>query len=282
MNPLIVNFIYNILDVVSPVILRDFNEIRSLKNSGESSALFALASYRKVAETFLLQFSKLPISASVSLPFFVSSDVKIPTSELLRKSIALSKSKIFDINSNIVYINRKNDESDIKITFNPIDGYSLFAKGLPLFSTSCCYQEKNNNKYETIFSAVYEPITKEIYSTDAVKGALLNKIKIKSNSLQYKQNLTVITNQYEVLSSSFKRKADQFLIIANENLSLCYVASSKADVFVGNIEEEAHVLPGLAIASKAMINNKMTKKENCFEIIAGSSNSINTLLKDPS
>lgn len=71
-----------------------------------------------------------------------------------------------------------NPGEDYKWIIDPIDGTQNFATSVPLFGVMICLAHKNR----VVLSAVYLPVTDEMFFAKAGKGAYLNGKKIRCSS----------------------------------------------------------------------------------------------------
>ncbi len=122
-------------------------------------------------------------------------------------------------------------------SIDPIDGTSNFARGIPHFAVCLAYIENG----AAVSGAVYNPVTKELYSFEKGKGAKLNGNKIevsKVNLLKEAYVLLHIGRKESLrdwglnLQRKFLGEAKKTINLGSSALDLCFVASGKVDATI--------------------------------------------------
>lgn len=126
------------------------------------------------------------------------------------------------------------DSSEYKWTIDPIDGTSNFVRGIPHFAVCLGLLQKN----KPIVGAVYNPITKELFSFEKGKGSFLNGKPIKVSKLKDLSKSYVLFHagrkdnvrlwggtSYSNLLGSAKKTSN----LACSSLDTCFVASGRVE-----------------------------------------------------
>ena len=134
---------------------------------------------------------------------------------------------------------KDNNKSDRMWILDPIDGTTNFMKGLPLCAVSLGYVENG----EISAGVIYVPDTCELFWAEKGKGAYLNGKRINCSD---KKSLRDCLALFE-FNAYFKNDSDNAVKQAEKLYTLCqdirvlgcaalemaYVASGRADVFLG-------------------------------------------------
>ncbi|MBX4199214.1 inositol monophosphatase [Candidatus Parcubacteria bacterium] len=120
---------------------------------------------------------------------------------------------------------------------DPIDGTKNFVRGFPMFSVVIAYVEKD----KASVGAVYNPITKELYSFERGRGAFLNQIPIHvSNKTELKESTIFLTTGRNQEQWEWGTKMYRFLLeyshsvrgIASSGLDICSVAAGRSEACI--------------------------------------------------
>jgi myo-inositol-1(or 4)-monophosphatase len=121
--------------------------------------------------------------------------------------------------------------------FDPIDGTTNYAHGLPIFCSSLALEIDG----AAVVGAIYDPTRRELYSVQRGAGAWLNGMPLKvSTSASLIDSLLVTGFPYSVqedaaelvgLFGEFLGKARAVRRLGSAALDLCYVAAGRLDGF---------------------------------------------------
>jgi len=179
-------------------------------------------------------------------------------------------------NINSEEIGEINRGSEFTFVIDPIDGTNNFVLGLPYFSTGIALL----NKDQIVFSAVYDPILKNIYFAEKGKGAYLNGRKIRVNkeskignsTVSYVRNYETPVGHSQKITESLEninvKRVTKFWSVI---LDLCIMASGKSEAMIiyGDLPIW-DVAPGKLIAKEAGVlitdysGKKDKDKNTCF------------------
>ena len=121
--------------------------------------------------------------------------------------------------------------------FDPIDGTTNYAHGLPIFCASLALEFEGR----PIVAAVYDPTRRELFTAEAGQGARLNGNRIGVSSAAVLIDALLCTGfPYEVHTSvdevvglfgAFVGRARAVRRLGSAALDLCYVAAGRLDAF---------------------------------------------------
>ena len=121
--------------------------------------------------------------------------------------------------------------------FDPIDGTTNFAHGLPIFCASVALEIDG----EAEVAAVYDPTRKELFTAERSRGAFLNGQPIRVSSARELVNAMLVTGfPYDVhdrvdeivgLFGAFVGRARAVRRLGSAAIDLCYVAAGRLDAF---------------------------------------------------
>lgn len=133
----------------------------------------------------------------------------------------------------------RSDESTNGLTWiiDPLDGTTNFIHNFPMFAVSIGLMK--NGQLEA--GVVYNPATKELFSSERGKGAFLNGEKITVSQTSTFKNSLLITGFYYFQGEKLKEQIDIFTRVQEitqavrrlgaASLDICYVACGRADGF---------------------------------------------------
>ena len=146
---------------------------------------------------------------------------------------------------------------------DPLDGTKEYVRGIPWFNTSFCLVKN----CQPICSAVYEPISDQLYSAARAQGAFLNGRLIKVNNKDDLKDSIVFAHYAHYQGEELKTYLKVFQTLgiiasrcyrlrgyAEENISLCYLAKGaiEAAVNIGYPAKSIQDLaPGYLVAREA-------------------------------
>ncbi len=120
---------------------------------------------------------------------------------------------------------------------DPIDGTSNFARSIPHYATVISYIENG----EAIVGAIYNPVTKELWSFEKGNGAFLNGKPIRVNEVSGIKEAYILLHigrKPEVLDWGMKLQKE-FMVRAKKNtnlgssaLDLAFLASGRVDAVI--------------------------------------------------
>ncbi len=122
---------------------------------------------------------------------------------------------------------------------DPLDGTVNFSQGIPFWSISIALMKKN----EIILGIVYNPSSKEIFTTEKGSGAFLNGRKISvSRKEDLSQAVVAADSGYDAVLAQENLQQLVYLnkdirgprILASTAMTLSYVACGKLDAFFQN------------------------------------------------
>jgi myo-inositol-1(or 4)-monophosphatase len=141
--------------------------------------------------------------------------------------------------------------------FDPIDGTTNFAHGLPIFCASLALEIDG----EAEIAAVYDPTRRELFTAERGAGAFLNGVPIKvSGAADLVDALLVTGFPYDVhgrieeivgLFGAFVGKARAVRRLGSAAIDLCYVAAGRLDGFWESDLKPWDVAAGSLIVTEA-------------------------------
>jgi len=146
--------------------------------------------------------------------------------------------------------------SDYLWTIDPIDGTANFSRGIPHFAVCIGLLEK----MVPVCGAVYNPITKELFSFKKGKGAFLNDKLIKVSTITdlSKAHVFFHAGRKEELrewgGESYKKllqNAKKTCNFASSSLDTCFVASGKIEVNIYGTLSTLDISSALGILTEA-------------------------------
>ncbi len=150
----------------------------------------------------------------------------------------------------------KSEENDYKWIIDPIDGSSNFSRGIPHFAVCLGLLDKNT----PVVGAVYNPVTKELFSFKKGQGAFLNNNPIKVlKEKELKNSYIFFTagrkegsrewggESYKSLLASVKKTRN----FASSSLDICFVASGKIEANIYGTLSTLDISPALGILTEA-------------------------------
>lgn len=121
--------------------------------------------------------------------------------------------------------------------FDPIDGTTNFAHGLPIFCASLALEIDG----EAAVAAVYDPNRRELFTAERGQGARLNGVPIRVSAASHLVDALLVTGfPYDVhdrvdeivgLFGRFVGRARAVRRLGSAAIDLCYVAAGRLDGF---------------------------------------------------
>jgi myo-inositol-1(or 4)-monophosphatase len=141
--------------------------------------------------------------------------------------------------------------------FDPIDGTTNFAHGLPIFCSSLALEIDG----VAVVGAVYDPTRKELFTAEAGGGAFLNGRPIVTSSAETLVDAMLVTGfPYDVhkrvdeivgLFAAFVGEARAVRRLGSAAIDLCYVAAGRMDGFWERDLKPWDIAAGALIVSEA-------------------------------
>jgi myo-inositol-1(or 4)-monophosphatase len=141
-------------------------------------------------------------------------------------------------------------------SIDPIDGTSNFARSIPHFAVSIGYIENG----ESVCGAVYNPVTKELFSFEKGQGAYLNGQKISvSEVIDLKDSYVLLhvgrpleIREWGVeLHRKFLGNAKKVINLGSTALDLCFLAAGRVDVVIYGTLTTLDSAPAMGIVREA-------------------------------
>ena len=178
------------------------------------------------------------------LPYRITSNLELDLYYIYEKHI---KRTVFK-NNILTDIHRGAMEPDLNNNYrwilDTLDGGLHFLRNIPLFTTCVALQRNENNVWKTIFSAIYIPLTKEIFFAVKGQGAYLNswdgKLPLKrrdslEDSIFYIEFPGKSTRNYEKACEFLNKVFPKVKKIRGFNLGsfgLAYMAKGSFDAYI--------------------------------------------------
>lgn len=124
---------------------------------------------------------------------------------------------------------------------DPIDGTTNYARAYPFFCTTAAFVEKTSNGWQVLAGAVYNPVSRELFSAGRGEGATLNRQQLRVSQIERPIDSLMITGFASERSQSqdipfklFSAITKQTLGVRRDGsaaLDLSYVAAGRADAY---------------------------------------------------
>ena len=158
--------------------------------------------------------------------------------------------------------------------FDPLDGTTNYAHGLPVFCSSLGLEIDGR----TEVGAIYDPTRRELFSAERGKGAFLNGARVTVSETEGLRDSLLVTGfPYDVhrhagdlvaLFGAFLGRAQAVRRLGSAALDLCYVATGRFDGFWEQHLKPWDVCAGALIVEEA--GGRITGTDGSpFEIAAG-------------
>ncbi len=141
--------------------------------------------------------------------------------------------------------------------FDPLDGTTNFAHGLPIFCASLALEIDG----EPAAAAVYDPTRRELFTAERGEGAFLNGARLQVSAADTLIDSLLVTGfPYDVhhrsddlvgLFAAFLGRARAVRRLGSAALDLCYVAAGRFDAFWEQHLKPWDVAAGALIVSEA-------------------------------
>ena len=141
--------------------------------------------------------------------------------------------------------------------FDPLDGTTNFAHGLPIFSSSLGLELNG----QVVFGTVYDPMRRELFSAERGQGAFLNGVRLGVSAADRLLDAMLCTGfPYDIhqtrdeivgLFGEFVGRARAVRRLGSAALDLCYVAAGRLDGFWEKRLKPWDTCAGALIAAEA-------------------------------
>jgi myo-inositol-1(or 4)-monophosphatase len=141
--------------------------------------------------------------------------------------------------------------------FDPIDGTTNYAHGLPIFCSSLAFEVDG----QPVVAAIYDPTRRELFTAERGQGAWLNGAPLRVSSAESLIDSLLVTGfHYDVqkdpgevieLFASFISRSRAVRRLGSAALDLCYVAAGRFDAFWERKLQPWDVAAGALIVAEA-------------------------------
>ncbi len=212
-------------------------------------------SVKKYSHSVIRDFNELEHLVSnheIALDFAINSNIKV------QKNISRD---LLDFRKNYSVIYKNNEIIDNKDKSNyfivsGIMGMKNFVKSIPYFCI-CASVERDSEIFAT---AIYNPITNEMFTAEKGMGAFYNNKRLKISPQRSSK-----INDYSVLATDLSYIKNNKDINSNVRISnckaldICYLASAKVNNCIFSEESPLHnITPAILIAKEAGYNISIT------------------------
>ncbi len=167
------------------------------------------------------------------------------------------------------------DDSEFLWVVDPIDGTKNFISGIPLFAISIALLQNN----EPIVGVVYLPMTDELFEASINKGAMLNRVRIKTTQhpINTQTMAVCLSKKHSIptdIPSTIKQKfptEPSYRALGSAAISLVYQATGRYQVFYGKNLKIWDIAAGILIAREAgsIVHYKTSQENIVTEITSG-------------
>lgn len=141
--------------------------------------------------------------------------------------------------------------------FDPIDGTTNYAHGLPIFCSSLAFEVEG----QPVVAAIYDPTRRELFTAERGQGAWLNGAPLRVSSAESLIDSLLVTGfHYDVqkdpgevieLFAAFINRSRAVRRLGSAALDLCYVAAGRFDGFWERKLQPWDVAAGALIVAEA-------------------------------
>ena len=185
----------------------------------------------------------------------IVTSVDIEVDSFIKKSIqsAFPNDKIYSEES----ADKDSSQGDSFWSIDPIDGTSNFARGIPHFAVCLGYVENGS----CVVGAVYNPVTKDLFSFQKGGGAFLNGSPIKVSGIDNLKEAYVLLHigrpqelrQWGLdLQKKLLDSAKKTINLGSSALDLCFVACGRVDATVYGTLTTLDCAPAIGILHEAL------------------------------
>lgn len=147
-------------------------------------------------------------------------------------------------------------DSEYVWIIDPVDGTTNFIHKIPYFCTAIALKYKK----ETIFSVIYNPMTKELFHAEKGVGTFLNGRKLEIKEPKESHNWfmgfccpdsTKNEEAEKIVYETFYHSVLRLTKLGSASLEFSYVADGRIDAYVSIGLKEWDILPGKLIVEEA-------------------------------
>lgn len=205
-------------------------------------------------------------------------DVKVLADKRLESVIVkrlLEESQYPVLSEEAGFLGGSNKNTDYRWIVDPLDGSLNFSRGIPINCISIALWKG----MEPLLGVVYDFNRDETFSGLVGRGAWLNRTPIMTSKITEKSKAVLCTG-FPVSTDFSKKSLLNFIeaireykkirLLGSAALSLAYVASGRADIYLENDIKIWDVAAGIAVvkASGGVVKYNTTGKENIFRVKA--------------
>lgn len=130
-------------------------------------------------------------------------------------------------------------QSDYLWVIDPLDGTTNFSRGIPHCAIALCLLQQS----KPLLAVVYQPLTNELFTAEASKGAFLNGQKLKTGRQEYLEQTVVVANRasnkmeknrFTKIFAALSPEVRTIRLLGATAIDICYVASGKFDIAFSN------------------------------------------------
>lgn len=152
---------------------------------------------------------------------------------------------------------KENASSPFCWIFDPVDGTTNYAHGLPIFCSSLALEIDGRIDV----AAIYDPCRRELFTAERGEGARLNGVPMRVSSAQhvidamlctgFPYNVHSIVDEVVSMFGAFVAKARAVRRLGSAALDLCYVAAGRFDGFWERLLSPWDIAAGSLIVEEA-------------------------------
>lgn len=154
---------------------------------------------------------------------------------------------------------------------DPLDGTVNFYRRIPHFCTSIAFREGKS----IIAGAVYDPVKREMFSALKGKGAFLNNIPLKRQSITSLEDAVVSGGFFKAESletgkrifECISRRVKKIRFLGSAALDLCYLACGRFNVYIQHSVNEWDIAAASLIAESAGIKLEIIENNGKLDMI---------------
>jgi len=165
----------------------------------------------------------------------------------------------------------KNQHPHRNWIIDPLDGTVNFYRKIPHFCTSIAFREGKS----IIAGAVYDPIKREMFSALRGKGAFLNNIPLKRQSITSLEDAVVSGGFFKTealetgkrIFECISKRVKKIRFLGSAALDLCYLACGRFDVYIQHSVNEWDIAAASLIAECTGIKLEIVKNNGKLDMI---------------
>jgi len=228
----------------------------------------ALRGALKGGRYLLKRYKRNDQQVKSSLKHDVKLDVDIETENLILDYLSRQFTNHGFICEESGYKNQKAHQNWI---IDPLDGTVNFYHKIPHFCTSIAFREGKS----ILAGAVYDPLKKEMFSALRGKGAFLNNIPMKRESITRLEDAVVSGGFFKAESldtgkrvfECISRRVKKIRFLGSAALDLCYLACGRFNVYIQHSVNEWDIAAAGLIAECAGIKLEIIENKGKLDMI---------------